>query len=71
MEIKPFSQAAKDRTRTNCFKLRQGRFRLNLGKKFLHQKNCKALAQVAQDSDGVTTLKVFKTHVDVALKDMV
>ena len=45
-----FSQVASDSVKGNSLMLYQGRIRLDVRKKFLHQKGCQALEEAAQGS---------------------
>ena len=61
----------RDRTRGNGFKLIQGRFGLDIRRKFFTQSG-DALEQVAQGGCGCpTSLEAFKARLDVALGSLV
>jgi len=60
-----------DRTRGNGFKLRQGRFRLDLRRKLFHTEGGDALNRLPTEAVDAPSLEAFKARLDVALGSLV
>ena len=66
-----FSRVCSDRTRGNGFKLKEGRFRLGIGKKFFTLRVVKHWHRVPRESVAAPSLAVFKARLDRALSNLV
>jgi len=66
-----FSRACCDRTRSNSFKLREGRFRLDIRKKFFMTRVVKHWNGLPREAVEAPSLETFKPRLDRALSSLV
>jgi len=66
-----FSRACCDRTRSNGFKLREGRFRLDIRKKFFTMRVVKHWNRMPREVVEAPSLETFKARLDGTLSNLV
>jgi len=66
-----FSKACCDRARINSFKLREGRFRLDMEKKFFTMRVVRHWHRFPREVGDAPSLEAFKARLDRALSNLV
>jgi len=66
-----FSRAGCDRTRGNGFKLKEGRFRLHIRKKFFTIRVVKHWTRLPRGVGDAPSLETFKVRLDGALSNLI
>jgi len=68
---RPFSRACRDRTRGHGFKLKEGRFRLDIRKTFFKMRVVKHWHRLPREVVDAPSLEVCKLRLDGALSNLV
>ena len=66
-----FTRAGSDRTRGNSYKLKKGRFRLDIRKKFFTMRVARHWNRLPREAVAAPSLEVFKARLDGALSNLV
>ena len=66
-----FTRLCSDRIRGNGCKLNQGRFRLDIGKKFFTMRVVRHWHRLPREAVAAPSLEVFKARLDAALSNLV
>jgi len=66
-----FMRVDSERTRGNAFKMRQGRFRSDIGKKFFTQRAVTHQNRLPKEAVDAPSLEALKARLDVALGSLV
>ena len=66
-----FIRGCRDRTRSNSFKLKEGRFRLDVRKKFFPVRVGRPWHRLPREAVAAPSLAVFKARLDGALGNLV
>jgi len=66
-----FTRVCSDRTRGNGSKLKEGRFRLDIRKKFFTMRVVKQWPRLPREAVAASSLAVFKARLDGALSNLV